>query len=227
MEGRVRTDRVGGVLLAVSGVGFFLAGALHPQPIGATSFHDAIVSMLSSPRWAAAHWTALVTGVVMAWAISLLVDDGWADGSVGALAGARLATIAALFMSVEWAAEIALSGDATLYARNAPLAMADLVDAMQGVGWPALGIGLALLALFTRGVTPRWVSIAGTIGAVALALAGVLAMPLQVPHAGVLFLGGHLVALWLVWAGLHLARQGRPRIAARRPAVSAEQAGVG
>jgi hypothetical protein len=227
VEGRIRTERVGGSLLVVGGVGFFLAGALHPQPVGATSFHDAMLSMLSNARWPAAHWTALVSGVVLAWAISLLVDAGWVDGSVGALAGARLAMIATLFMSVEWAVEIAVRGGTAAYARGDALPMANLVDAMQGVGWPALGVGFALLALFTRGTTPRWVSIAGAIGAVALALAGVLAQALQIAQAGVLFLGGHLLALWMAWAGIHLVRQGPPRIAARQPAARAMEIGAG
>jgi hypothetical protein len=77
---------------------------------------------------------------------------------------------------------------------------------MQGVGWPALGVGFGLLAAFSRGATPRWVAIAGTIGAVSLALAGVLAQALHLTQAGVLFLGGHLLALWMVWAGIRLAR---------------------
>ncbi|HUF20046.1 MAG TPA: hypothetical protein VMP00_04765 [Burkholderiales bacterium] len=52
--------RLGGLLLAVGGVGSLVAGGLHPSPRGVETFHDAMVSMLSNPFWPAAHWTALV-----------------------------------------------------------------------------------------------------------------------------------------------------------------------
>jgi len=221
MDGEIRTGRIGGPLLAAGGVGFFLAGALHPQPIGATTFHDAMVTMLSNPRWPAAHWTALVTGVVMAWAVWLLVDGGWVRGSIAALAGARLAILATLFMSVQWAVEIAARGGLDAYAQGQVVPMAMLVEAMQGVGWPALGVGFALLALCVPASAPRWVAILGAVGAVAIGLGGLLTEAFHIPQAGVLFLGGHLLALWMVWAGVRATRA-RSTIGAVIPRAATE-----
>ena len=214
MRAGIRTSGLGGWLLAIGGVGFFLAGALHPQPNGASGFHEAMVSMLANPRWPAAHWTALVSGLLLVWALWLLVDGGWMADSLGALAGARLATIATLFMSVEWSVELAARAGTAAYARGESVPMASLVDAMQAVGWPALGAGFALLAACARGATPRWLSIVGAVGAVALGLAGLLAQGLHIVQAGVLFLGGHLLSLWMVWAGVRLTRQGPSRMGA-------------
>jgi hypothetical protein len=194
--------RLGGLLLAVGGVGFLLGGALHPIPRNAETFHDAMVSMLSNPLWPAAHWIELVAGLVLVWALLLLVDSGWANGSVGALAGARLATVGTLFMSVQWAVEIAARSALDAYTGGAAVPIASLIDAMQAVGWPALGFGFALLAASVPASAPRLVVILGAAGAVALGLAGLLAQGLHIVQAGVLFPGGHLLALWMIWAGI-------------------------
>lgn len=194
--------RLGGLLLALGGVGFLLGGALHPSPRNAATFHDAMVAMLSHPLWSTAHWIELVAGLVLVWALLLLVDGGWTKGSVGALAGARLATVATLFMSVQWAVEIAARSALDAYAGGAAVPIASLIDAMQAVGWPALGIGFALLAASVPASAPRPVAILGAVGAVALGLAGLLAQGLHIIQAGVLFMGGHLLALWMIWAGI-------------------------
>ena len=221
MDGGIRTGHVGGPLLVAGGVGFFLAGALHPQPIGATTFHEAMVVMLSNPRWPAAHWTALVTGLVVTWAVWLLVDGGWVRGSIAALAGARLAILATLFMSVQWAVEIAARGGLEAYSQGQVVPMASLVEALQGIGWPALGLGFALLAVCVPASAPRWVRILGAVGAVAIGLGGLLTEAFHIPQAGTLFLGGHLLAFWMVWAGVRATRAGR-MIGAVIPRAAAE-----
>lgn len=207
MRDEARVGRLAGALLAVGGVGFFLAGALHPQPPrGTPDFHDAMTSMLSHPLWPASHWVALGSGLLLAWAVSLLEEDGHTRGSLAARAGARLAIVAALFMSVQWAVEIAARGALDAYAQRGVSPMVALVDAMQAVGWPAFGLGFGLLAAGLAGVTPRWVALLGAIGAGAVGLAGLLAQGLHLLQAGVLFLGGNLLALWMVWAGVRVAR---------------------
>lgn len=226
MDDRIRTGRIGGPLLVVGGVGFSLAGVLHPQPIGATQYHEAMLAMLSNPRWPAAHWTALVTGIVVTWAVWLLVDGGWVRGSIAALAGARLAILATLFMCVEWAAEIAARGGLEAYAQGQVVPMASLVEATQGVGWPAFGLGFALLAVCIPASAPRWVAILGAVGAVMIGLGGLLAGAFQLPQAGALFLGGHLLALWMVWAGVRATRAGSMDGAAFPRAAAEVEVGV-
>lgn len=200
------SPRFGGVLLAVGGVGFFLAGGMHPQPRrDVDNFADAMTSMLSHPLWPLAHWVALATGLLLAWAVWVLVDAGWMDGSVVGLAGARLAILASVFMSVQWAVEIAARGALEGYSGGQPTFIVGLIDAMQAVGWPGLGIGFGLMAGGIRGATPRWVGLLGVVGAVSIGLAGPLAQGLHILEAGVLFLGGNLLSFWMVWAGVRAA----------------------
>ena len=207
MDAEMRLRRIGGLLLTVGGVGFFLVNALHPQPErGVQGFHEAMISMLSNPLWPVAHWIALVTGLLLVWAVWLLLDSGWAAGSVAARAGARLSIIATLFMSVQWAVEITARGALEAYSAGEAVPMVDLVDPMQAVGWPGLGLGFCLLAAGVRGAAPRLVAVLGMVGAAALGLAGLLAQALHILEAGVLFLGGHLLALWIVWAGVGVVR---------------------
>lgn len=210
MAGRIGTGRMGGWLLAAGGVGLFAAGALHPQGSRGAGFHEAMRGMLASPRWPAAHWTALISGFVVAWALWLLVDSGWAADSIVVHAGARLAQIATMFMTVQWAVEIAARREAADYARGGATAVIALVDAMQGAGWPAFGIGFAILALGARASAPRWVAMLGALGAIALGAAGLFAQALHMPRAGVLFLGGQLLPIWMIWAGVRAAIRSRP-----------------
>lgn len=219
------TGRLGGLLLATGGVGFFLAGMLHPQPgSDARGFHDAMASMLAHSFWPAAHWIALVTGMILAWAVWLLADDGWADGSTTARAGAPLAILATLFMTVQWAVEIAARGDLEAYITNQGAAVMVLIDAMQAIGWPALGLGFGMLAIGVTASAPRLVRALGMTGAAGVGLAGLLAQGLHLLEAGPLFMAGSLLALWMVWAGVRAARHGgahRGGSLAARPATPA------
>ncbi len=203
-----RSSRIGGLLLAVGGAGFFAAGVLHPQPpADINGFREAMTSMLAHRLWPLAHWTALITGLVLIWALWLLVDDGWTESSATARAGARLAIISGGFMSVQWAVEIAARSALEGYSTGEAAPIIDLIDAMQAVGWPAFALGFGLLAAGTPASAPRWVEILGMVGAAALGLAGLLAQGLHILQAGVLFLGGHLLAFWMIWAGVRLARR--------------------
>lgn len=226
MDSQIRLGRVGGLLLAAGGVGFFLSGVLHPQPQeGVQGFRDAMTSMLSHPLWPWAHWIALGTGLVLVWAVWLLLDAGWVAGSVAARAGARLAIVSTLFMSVQWSVEIAAGGALEAYAASEAAPMVDLIDVMQAVGWPGLGLGFGLLAAGVRAAAPRWVAMLGVVGAAAVGLAGLLAQGLHILQAGILFLGGNLLALWMVWAGIRAVRN-RDVIASRRE-IPAPDSGVG
>lgn len=209
MDSQIRSGRVGGLLLAAGGVGFFLAGVLHPQPHGdVQGFREAMTSMLSHPLWPWAHWIGLGTGLLLTWAVWVLVDAGWSAGSVAARAGARLAIVSTLFMSIQWAVEIAARGAREAYSAGQAAPMVDLIDVMQAVGWPGLGLGFGLLAAGARGAAPRWVAMLGVAGAVAVGLAGLLAQGLHILQAGVLFLGGNLLAFWMIWAGIQTVRGG-------------------
>jgi hypothetical protein len=64
---------------------------LHPQgPDGNGSYHATIAGMLSDPKWPAAHWFALVSLAVTAWAVGMLIDTGVTSRSTVAQIGARL-----------------------------------------------------------------------------------------------------------------------------------------
>src|SRR5579859_7485136 len=114
--------RAGGAIFALAGVAFFLAGALHPQGPSGT-FPEAMASMLASPTWAVAHWLAVAATLALVWALWLLVDGGWTQGSLVGQAGARLILVAGLFMAVEFAAELAAAPEAAAYATGAAAPM--------------------------------------------------------------------------------------------------------
>jgi hypothetical protein len=207
-----------GAILVVGGILFFVAGAIHPQ--GARgSFHDTIASYLASSAWPLAHWLALISTIVVLWAIWLLVDDGWVEGSVAAWAGARLVLLAGVFMAVEFAVELTAAHEAANYASGNAAPLALLTEPMQTVGWPAWMVGFALLALGARASAPRVVRLIGVIGAAAMGVGGITVEVLKIVATGPLFIGGALLAFWMVWAGVVAVRGQRAIAATLSPAT--------
>jgi hypothetical protein len=215
MDHVVGMRRSGGALLALGGLVFFLAGALHPQ--GATgTFPETMASMLASPTWSVAHWLAIASALTILWALWLLVDCGWTTASVVGHVGARLVLVAGLFMAVQFAVELAAAPEAAAYAAGALTPMGTLVEAMQAVGWPAFMLGFVLLIAGVPTSAPAAVRLAGVVGATAMGLGGVLTEGLHLVAAGPLFIGGNLLALWLVWGGLAAMRDGQATVTEAR-----------
>jgi hypothetical protein len=183
--------RVGGTALALTAVGSFAAGFLHPHG-GTGGFRQTIAGFLADPAWSMAHWAGLVTMLLTAWAVWVLIDSGAVGGAPAALLGSRLALVGALVMTVEMAVEIAAGAAAEVYASGAVVPLVGLVDPLQAVGWPAYGFGFALLALRWRAAAPRWVAIVGAVGFVAMGLGGILVQGLHILALGPLFAGGNL-----------------------------------
>lgn len=197
--------RFAGAILAVAGVLGLLAGALHPQGGLSHDYHEVVATMLGSAQWPLAHWVALVYSIGATWALWLLLDGGWMSESPVAWAGARLATVAGLFMAVQFAVELASRVEAGAYAAGQPASLVSLVEPMQAVGWPALGIGYALLALGSRASAPLLIRAVGALGATALAVGGVLVEGFRLSTFGPVFAVGALTFIWLIWAGAKLA----------------------
>ena len=217
--------RIGGGLLALSGLGLFLAGAAHPQ--GASgNFSQTMASMLASPTWPIAHWLAIGSALTIVWAVWLLADSGWTTASVFSQLGARLVLVAGLFMAVEFAVELAAIPEAAAYAAGAPTPLGTLVESMQAIGWPAFMLAFVLLIAGLPSSAPAAVRLVGVIGATAMGLGGLLTEGLHLVVAGPLFIGGNLLALWLVWAGVVVVRRGQAtagsarRIERREPALT-------
>ena len=196
--------KLGALCFAVGGVGFFLTGALHPHVDGPTDYRVVLSTMMSAPVWVAAHEIAIVTGLVLATALWLLIDADFGRESLWSDVGSRLALVATMFMSAEFSVEAA--------AKASPVLLA-LVDPMQTIGWPALCLGYALLAAGAKNAAPFAVRCVGVVGAAAMGLAGILVVGLHVLNLEPLFLGGFLLALWMMWAGV------RTSIAASRQNV--------
>lgn len=185
--------RVGALCLTVGGLGFLITGALHPHVDGPTDYKVVLSTMLSAPIWVAAHEIAIVTGLVLAMALWLLIDAGFGRESLWSFLGSRLALVATMFMTVEFSVEAA--------AKASPVLLA-LVDPMQSTGWPALGLGYALLAAGARNSAPLAVRCIGVVGAAAMGLAGIVVVALHILYLEPLFLGGFLLAVWMMWAGV-------------------------
>ena len=225
MEDMSRLRRFGGALLALASVPFLLAGMLHPRGEG-SSFEEGTASMLQGSTWSVAHWFGLVSMIVVVWAVWLLVDAGWTKDSAVGHAGARLTIFSGTFMAVQMAAEIGAGRYADAYAAGQPAPLIDLLEAMQVVGWPALGVGFALLALGVTRSAPRPVSVLAAIGGVAAGLGGIVVMGLHVLPAAPLFAGTNLLVPWIVWAGVRAAR-GERRVEGSSQAVTRSQAALG
>jgi hypothetical protein len=199
--------KTAGAALVGGGILGFVAGFLHPQgPDGNGSYHATIAGMLSDPKWPAAHWFALGSLAVTAWAVGMLIDTGVTGRSTVAQIGARLLQVGLGVMIVEVAVEIAARHEVLAYAAGSPAPLVDLTQPLQTVGWPLFGIGLALLALGLRVGVPRLVRVLGAVGGAAFALGGVLTMGAHMAGAGPLFGFGALATVWQIWTGVWLYR---------------------
>ena len=94
----------------------------------------------------------------------------------------------------------------TRFATGEATPIISLVDAMQTVGWPAFALAFVLLASGTRW-TPRWVGIIGVIGAIAVGIGGLVVQGLHIVALAPVFAVGNALAIWMIWAGIHLARR--------------------
>ena len=197
--------RIAGVILAFAGVMGLLAGAFHPQGGTGHDYHQVVTAMLGSAQWPLAHWVAIVYSISATWALWLLLDGLWMREYPVAWAGARLATLAGVFMAVEFAVELASRVEVGAYAAGQPASLLSLVEPMQAIGWPALGIGYALLALGSPASAPLLVRAAGALGATAFVVGGVLVEGFRLAAFGPLFAVGGLAFIWLIWAGAKLA----------------------
>jgi hypothetical protein len=197
--------RFAGILLAIGGILFFIAGLLHPHSMGGNLL-PSIVAMLSSPLWACAHWISYISVVLITLAIWLLLDHPWANGSITARAGSRLTIIGGLFMMVEFAVELAAQGAMGALAAGHAVPIFYLFAVMHAAGWPTIGAGFIVLVLGIPSAAPLPIRILGIVGALAMGLGGVLVAGFYLTSFGALFIGGDLLAIWIVWAGVQIAR---------------------
>jgi hypothetical protein len=113
---------------------------------------------------------------------------------------------AGLVMAVQYAVEIAARVAVDDFAAGQAVPPIALVDAMQGIGWPALGLGVSPLAIGLPELAPRWVVVIGVVGAVSIGLGGILVQALHFVQLGPRFLVGSLFPVWMIWAGIQAAR---------------------
>ncbi|MGH9586717.1 MAG: hypothetical protein ACRD3F_07165 [Acidobacteriaceae bacterium] len=197
--------RLAGNLLAIGGILFFIAGVLHPHSTGGALLAS-MAGMLSDPLWALAHWVSYVSVVLIILALWLLMDSTWADGSLAARAGIRLTIIGGLFMMVEFAVELATKGAVGILAAGNTVPIFHLFATMHAAGWPTIAAGFITMILGIREGVPLAIRIIGIVGALAMGLAGILVAGFYLTSFGALFIGGDLLAIWIVWAGVQIAR---------------------
>jgi hypothetical protein len=198
--------RFAGAGLVAGGIGFALAGALHPGS-SEDSLREATIAMLQDPVWPVPHWIGLGTMMLLTWAVWLLVDSGAVAESAVGHAGGRLTVVAGLFMAVQSALEVAAPSELDALVAGDPAPLTELVEVMQAVGWPAFAAGWILLAVGCgRRLAPRPVVALAVAGAAVLGVAGILVEGFGVVAAGPLFQLGGLLVVWLLWAGVRLVR---------------------
>lgn len=213
MENAADLRRIAGVGLVVGAAGFGLTGALHPSS-SEDSFHEATIDILQQPIWPYPHWIGLVTMLLLATTVWLLADAGVTRGSAAAHVGARLLVVAGLFMAVQSAAEIMAPSEVAALIAGDPAPLTGLLEVMQTVGWPAFSAGWILLAVGCgRRLAPRFVIALNVAGAAAMGVPGTLVEGFGVMAAAPLFQLGGLQVIWLLWAGIRLARSRVPDFA--------------
>lgn len=197
MVARSTRRRLGALCFAFGGLAFILVGVLHPHVDGPTDYNVVIATMLQAPIWVAAHKIATATGLLLATALWQLIDVDFGRESLWSDGGTRLALVATLFMTVDFSVEAAAKSSTALLA---------LVDQMQSIGWPAFGLGFALVAAGARNAAPLAVRWIGAVGASAMGLAGLLVVGLHILYLEPLFAGGFFLGVWMMWAGIRTAR---------------------
>ena len=202
MEQTVR--RAAGAVFGVGGVALFVTGLLHPQG-DRGGYHATIAAFLHDPSWPVTHWLGLATMLPLACALWVLIDTGWTRETALAWVGGRLLLVAMFFMSVEFAVELTSDRAADAYAAGQVVPLVDLVEPMQTVGFPALGLGLAALALGLRRAAPRALGILAALGATVTSVGAVLVEGFHMSAVGPAFIGLALPTLWMAWAGVRLA----------------------
>lgn len=202
-------SRVAGILLAIGGILFLIGGILHPHSTAIAS-RPSILAMLHSHSWNYAHWLAFVSDVLIILALWLLLDEPWIEDSVTARVGARLTIIGGFFMMVEFAVELAAHGAMPALAAGAAPTMFNLFATMHVAGWPTFGAGFIVLIIGVPRTAPFVIRIIGIIGALAMGLAGVLVAGFFLTQFGWLFIGGILLGIWIIWAGIQIASGRKP-----------------
>jgi len=202
MEQTVR--RVAGAVFGAGGVALFVTGLLHPQG-DRGGYHNTIAAFLHDPHWPIAHWLGLVALLPVACALWVLIDTGWTRRTALAWFGGRLLLVALFFMSIEFAVELTSDHAADAYAAGQIVPLVDLVEPMQTVGFPALGLGFAALALGLRNAAPRWLAVLAALGATVTSVGAVLVEGFHMSTLGPTFIGLALPTLWMAWAGVRLA----------------------
>lgn len=202
MEQTVR--RAAGAVFGAGGVALFVTGLLHPQG-DRGGYHNTIAAFLHDPHWPIAHWLGLVAILPVACALWVLIDTGWTRETALAWFGGRLLLVALLFMSIEFAVELTSEHAADAYAAGQVVPLVDLAEPMQTVGFPALGLGMAALALGLRRAAPRWLAILAALGATVTSVGAVLVEGFHLATLGPAFAGLALPTLWMAWVGVRLA----------------------
>ena len=200
---------VAGLLAIASGVATLLSGVLPPSPTDAATMRDAVLEMTTSANWDAAHRASLIGFPLVAVTLALLLDAPRLVQHHTLRALVHVSVAGALFMTVQAAVHLVSVSERQQLAAGEPTPLLDVSRHMQTVGSPWFGLGMAGLALAgMQGhvLSGRWSGIMGALGGIAFAAGGFLTEGLAIIQAGVLFPGGILLSLWLVWVGIRLVR---------------------
>jgi hypothetical protein len=199
-----RLARFGGIIFAVGGALTLVGSALHPTG-GSSNYHASIAKQLAKPIGTPAAWLTLAGSLLIAWALWVLLDSAWRNGSPVVHLGARLAIIGSVLLTAESAATLAMRTAAVPYAAGTPVPMVRLSEALYAGCLPALMLGALMVNLGSPRLAPKFIQVIGAIGMVALGLAGPLVDGAHNIKVWPLYLGGVLVCVWIIWAGVRLA----------------------
>lgn len=201
----IRSQRLGGICLALGGVAFFAGGVTHPQPTiprsqGATEV-ETLYDMLVQPSWYPSHALLLASFALFATAVLLLRKQGDLDARMARVANvvSVLFVVSTLSMAVHLlnalGAESIADGQRAL-----AFAMATWNETIFSPLWGLGIITLAAVGGLTRTLGNRITMPLGVVGGLAWCLA--TATIAFTDRFDALFpIAGSLISVWAVAAG--------------------------
>jgi hypothetical protein len=176
---------------------------MHPDPDTSMSFARSTAHMLADPRWVPAHALLLAGFALMVPGVLSIVRDESLSGTVRKIA--RVALAGAVLSVVEAVFHLASASEATALAKGGSAPIVQIHLQLARIAFPLIGVSIAALAIVgarSRAMTHPLVATIGVVGGLMHGLSAPIVVTSQNQHFSVLFMGGALMAIWLVAVGV-------------------------
>lgn len=208
------STKTGGRVLTAGAAAF--AGYVLTHPRGAvkeaSTLDEAIHSMAIEPAWVGSHVIGLGAALLIAAGVGLLLRAGWLSDDRQARRSAWLLLAGAVAAAVELVPHTFVASETAAISAGGSTPLTDLHVLFQATLLPVYGLGVAALAVTgLRRVAHPVACALGAVGGLALVVVGPTLFISGNPALGVLFMPAGGTVIFLLAAGLRLARSGVPQ----------------